>query len=361
MITVMSFAKVVTLLRGFGRNEAVDGQFLLSQQQFHLALKIERVRSDRSGIGFCVLNVAVERIRSCTPKVVAILERRLRNSDMAGWFDSHSVGIILPFTSEVGAWKLSDELRQLLHEQNLDATFAVHVYGPFEPPGHEGDAEQRADGNSLSPRTSQPLKSLFVEKLPVSKRLTDLVFASCGLVLTSPILLLTAIAIKITSPGPILYRQLRDGLGGQRFWIYKLRTMVVNADTLKVELRAINEQDGPAFKIRNDPRVTPLGRVLRRTCIDELPQLWNVLKGEMTLVGPRPMCSKESQECTQWQQKRLDVTPGLTCLWQIQKTRVAFIDWMRLDLRYVKTRSFWSDLLLIVRTIPSIIRRDGVY
>ena len=138
--------------------------------------------------------------------------------------------------------------------------------------------------------------------------------------------------------------------------------MVVNADALKADLRKTSEQDGPAFKLKNDPRVTRVGRWLRRTCIDELPQLFNTLKGDMSLVGPRPMCSKEARHCSQWQRRRLDVTPGLTCIWQVHGgTKVSFVEWMRMDLRYIHIRSFWSDMQLIAQTVPSVIRRDGVY
>jgi lipopolysaccharide/colanic/teichoic acid biosynthesis glycosyltransferase len=138
--------------------------------------------------------------------------------------------------------------------------------------------------------------------------------------------------------------------------------MVVNADALKDSLRANSEQDGPAFKLKNDPRVTPVGRWFRRTCIDELPQLFNVLRGDMTIVGPRPMCSKEARQYEQWQRRRLDVVPGLTCIWQVYGgTKVTFAEWMRMDLRYVRSHSLWGDFRLMFLTVPSVIRRDGVY
>ncbi len=138
--------------------------------------------------------------------------------------------------------------------------------------------------------------------------------------------------------------------------------MVVNADAMKASLRQLSEQDGPAFKLKNDPRVTPIGRILRRTCVDELPQLWNVLRGDMSIVGPRPMCSKEARHCARWESRRFDVTPGLTCIWQVYGgTKVTFTEWMRMDLRYVGSRSLLHDVNLVVRTVPSVILRDGVY
>src|SRR6185369_5282782 len=125
--------------------------------------------------------------------------------------------------------------------------------------------------------------------------------------------------------------QTRDGIGGRQFQIYKFRTMIVNADAIKAQLRKDSEQDGPAFKLKNDPRVTKIGRLLRRTCVDELPQLFNVLRGDMSIVGPRPMCSREAQHCASWERRRLDVTPGLTCIWQVEGgTKVTFREWMRM-------------------------------
>jgi len=206
------------------------------------------------------------------------------------------------------------------------------------------------------------MNAFFMQPLPVWKRAIDVVSAFTALMLAAPVMLVCAVIIKLTSPGPILFVQLRDGHCGRKFWIYKLRTMVSNADAMKAELRCLSEQDGPAFKLKNDPRVTRFGRFLRRSCLDELPQLFNVLKGDMTLVGPRPMCSKESRQCSQWQARRLDVTPGLTCTWQLLGcSKVTFSDWMRMDLRYASSQSLLRDLRLIVMTIPSIIRRDGVY
>ena len=172
-----------------------------------------------------------------------------------------------------------------------------------------------------------------------------------------------ALAVKFTSRGPVLYKQLRAGHGGQPFWMYKFRTMLVNADELKAQLLTQNEMDGPAFKIKNDPRITSIGRFLRRTSIDELPQLWHVLTGEMSLVGPRAMAWHEFVDCQVWQRRRLDVTPGLTCIWQVYgRARVNFNEWMRMDLQYVdKQQSMAGDLKLIAATVPAVLFGDGAY
>src|SRR5262249_45710025 len=156
----------------------------------------------------------------------------------------------------------------------------------------------------------------------------------------SPLLAVIALAVKATSRGPVLFWQRRSGHGGRPFWMCKFRTMVVNAEAQKANLKSQSEQDGPAFKMRNDPRVTPLGRVLRVTSLDELPQLWNILAGDMSLVGPRPLPCDETSECEPWHRQRLLVRPGLTCIWQVHgRSRVSFTDWMRMDVRYIRSRS----------------------
>jgi lipopolysaccharide/colanic/teichoic acid biosynthesis glycosyltransferase len=171
-----------------------------------------------------------------------------------------------------------------------------------------------------------------------------------------------ALAIKLTSRGPILFKQERSGRGGKPFIMYKFRSMQADAEDHKPELRAANEQNGPVFKIKYDPRVTRLGRWLRRTSLDELPQLWNVLLGDMSLVGPRPLPCAESAACASWQRRRLDVTPGLTGLWQVSgRSTISFRDWVRLDMRYIRTLSPQNDLKLILLTVPAVVFGRGAY
>jgi lipopolysaccharide/colanic/teichoic acid biosynthesis glycosyltransferase len=168
-------------------------------------------------------------------------------------------------------------------------------------------------------------------------------------------------AVKLTSRGPIFFSQLRTGLAGKPFRIYKFRSMTVDAESKKRLLLAFNEQDGPAFKIKHDPRVTLVGRFLRRTNIDELPQLWNVLIGDMSLVGPRALPCGEADGCSQWQRQRLDATPGITCIWQAHGTRDSFDDWVRMDVQYIRSRSLLVDVKLMLETVPVVMfgRRAG--
>jgi lipopolysaccharide/colanic/teichoic acid biosynthesis glycosyltransferase len=194
------------------------------------------------------------------------------------------------------------------------------------------------------------------------KRMLDVVGATIALVVSAPLVLLAAIAIMIESRGSVLYRSTRVGRGGRPFTFYKLRSMVNGADRHRHHLSHLNECDGPVFKISRDPRVTVVGRFLRTTSLDELPQLWNVLRGDMSLVGPRPPLPEEVSHYQPWQMRRLDVRPGLTCLWQISgRSRIGFDEWMRLDLEYISRRSFRLDLQILLRTIPAVISQEGAY
>jgi len=179
--------------------------------------------------------------------------------------------------------------------------------------------------------------------------------------LLSPIMLIIALAIKLTSKGPIVFKQERVGLRGRKFYIYKFRTMVYNAEHLKESLMKLNESDGPAFKIKKDPRITLVGRILRKTGLDELPQLFNVLKGEMSLIGPRPPLASEVEKYQRWHLRRLSVKPGITCTWQIipNRNEVVFDKWMKLDIQYIESWSVAKDLKLFIRTIKTVIYGNG--
>ncbi len=196
----------------------------------------------------------------------------------------------------------------------------------------------------------------------VGKRWLDIVIASVLLLLGLPILALAAIAIKLDSRGPILFRSTRCGRGGEPFTFYKLRSMHQNAHSMKPKLLHLNEVDGPVFKLANDPRMTRVGRFIRRTSIDELPQLWNVLRGDMSIVGPRPPIPEEVEQYTPNQMRRLSVKPGLTCLWQVSgRSDLSFDEWVRLDLEYIYNRSFATDLQILGRTIPAVLSCRGAY
>ena len=194
----------------------------------------------------------------------------------------------------------------------------------------------------------------------VAKRAVDFFVAALGLILLSPVLALIAAAIKFTSQGPVFYRQVRCGLHGRRFRLVKFRTMIHGAEDRLWEIRHLNEMDGPVFKMRNDPRVTPLGRFLRKFSIDELPQLWNVIKGEMSIVGPRAPLPEEVEHYAIGQRRRLSVKPGITCLWQVSgRSDISFQKWMEMDLQYIDNWSFWLDLRIMLKTIPAVFTGRG--
>jgi exopolysaccharide biosynthesis polyprenyl glycosylphosphotransferase len=193
------------------------------------------------------------------------------------------------------------------------------------------------------------------------KRVMDFSLSLISIILSFPIFILIGLAIKFTSPGPICFIQERLGLYKRRFRLYKFRTMVADAEQKLRELEHLNEVDGPAFKIKNDPRVTPLGRFLRKTSLDELPQLINVLQGNMSLVGPRPLPVRDYSGFTEdWQRRRFSVRPGITCLWQINgRSNTSFEIWMEQDMEYIDNWSLWLDLRILLKTIPAVLSRSG--
>ncbi len=195
----------------------------------------------------------------------------------------------------------------------------------------------------------------------VIKRLLDIA-GSCGLLLVlAPLMVAVALVIKATSPGPVLFAQERYGLGRRRFRIYKFRTMVADAELRQEEMEHLNEAAGPVFKLRDDPRMTGIGRILRRTSIDELPQLLNVARGDMSLVGPRPLPMRDVHRFAEgWLLRRFSVTPGLTGLWQVSgRSELPFDRWIEMDLRYIDEWSLWLDFRILLRTLPAVVRGTG--
>jgi len=185
----------------------------------------------------------------------------------------------------------------------------------------------------------------------IIKRIIDLIGALLGVIILSPVMLITAVIIKLESNGHIIFTQERVGQNGKLFKMYKFRSMVQNAEELLSELKDKNEMSGPMFKIKDDPRITKIGKFIRKTSIDELPQLFNVLKGEMSLVGPRPNLPREVIHYTEFQKQKLLAKPGLTCYWQVMgRNSIDFEDWMNLDVKYVQERNTWIDIKLIFKT-----------
>lgn len=194
------------------------------------------------------------------------------------------------------------------------------------------------------------------------KRLFDISMSLAALVVLFPVFLIVAFAIKAEDGGCVFYVQERTGLNGQVFRMYKFRSMCKDAEKIHKQLLSYNELDGPAFKMKNDPRVTKVGKFIRRTSIDELPQLVNIIKGEMSIVGPRPLPTYETELCNEYQNQRLLVKPGLTCYWQCcGRNDILFDEWMELDLKYIREAGILTDCKLILKTIGAVLRSDGAY
>jgi lipopolysaccharide/colanic/teichoic acid biosynthesis glycosyltransferase len=375
--------------RGWWKRRGVDPDAELlnelhSPDRFRAILEVERMRVDRAGGRFALATFSFSADAHQEFLLFAQYVRsRVRATDHAGLLGERQIGVLLWSTDADGARQFVDSLARAEHSWTRPECVIyeypegdAHVGRPKETT-REAELLERVDavvaslGRPLAgahpketreacPAGMYRFSELFVRPLPAWKRAMDIVGAGFGLLMLSPLLAATAIAIKLTSPGPVLFVQRRSGLGGRPFTIYKFRTMRVTAEQEKAQLRAHSEQDGPAFKMTRDPRVTWLGRYLRKTCIDELPQLWNVLKGDMTLVGPRPLPCDEQAGCAVWQSRRLDVTPGLTCIWQVHgKSKVSFAEWMRMDIRYIQARTLLQDLRLICETVCAVVLHRG--
>lgn len=365
----MPLAKILGAARRFASPPSHnDWCGLHSPLELRRIIERERARTDRNGDPFTLVTLSARRPddRTALLLIAAELGRRLRLIDEAGWLSQGELAAVLPSTPVAGAWKVADDLCLSVPPEQTLPVCKVYCYPSDWLPDENPTATladvraPNANGKPESSQSAEPLETLCSLPMPRWKRGLDLLGASVGLMLLSPVMLGAAVAIKLSSPGPVLFKQARGGRLGKRFVMYKFRSMVVDAEQQKQELLALNEQDGPAFKISADPRVTPLGRLLRTTSIDELPQLINVLKGDMSLVGPRPLPCNESEACRGWQRRRLDVTPGLTCIWQVRgRSQVSFADWCRMDLQYVASRSLLRDVTLIALTLPAVLLRRG--
>ncbi len=360
---------------------------ILTPEQMHIAIERESARADRSTGEFALVLFRVKRqdhAALSTVRLARTVLGRVRATDDVGWYDDHHLGVILPDTGATGAWRFADQICALASRKLPRPLCTVYTYptkwfvedqdittpvsrGELMGPKRQGVRnlypfffDGMISALETPPNAVHRLEMLLVRPLPAWKRTLDILGATFGLIIAAPIMVMAAIAIKLSSPGPVIFKQPRAGLGGKPFTIYKFRTMIPDAEAWQKELRARSEQDGPAFKIKDDPRVTPVGKLLRKTSLDELPQLWNVLLGDMTLVGPRPLPVSESEACEGWQRRRLDVTPGLTCIWQVKgRCRVSFAEWVRMDVSYIRRRTLLNDLRIIAQTVPAVLLRRG--
>jgi lipopolysaccharide/colanic/teichoic acid biosynthesis glycosyltransferase len=364
---------------------------IYSVAQFAVALERERARADRNGHQISLALMPARHADGASPpsRLLEVLKGRLRVTDEAGWYDESRLGVLMPYTSCQGAWRLVEDLCRLTGGELSLSDCRVYLYPCDRPPGDNGQRTPQGAGSArgLGPGVeSLPAPSASAGPMariacvcPLEdqrwagpspwQRGLDIVCSLLALIVLAPLLLLAALLIRLVSSGPVFFKQVRIGRGGKPFVLWKFRTMVVNADTalhrnhVARQIRAGADHGAaarPMSKLDHDPRVIPGGGVLRRTCIDELPQLLNVLRGEMSLVGPRPPIPYEVSEYQRWQKRRLDTLPGLTGLWQVSgKNRLTFEEMVRLDIRYSRRQSLWLNIRIILRT-PGVIVQDIV-
>lgn len=394
---------------------------VLAARQFAAALERERSLADRGTRRFSLI---VLRTREGGQKgrhehqALAKLSRqvceRLRSTDLVGRPDKERVEILLTDTEHAGARVVARWVEQIQTMLGLDLELTIYVYPTVTEPSPNDDLDEyssrpihsRTPGNGRSTsngRTQSKARAGAMERVLTSdsrtitngraaahrpnghalrllpgrwptedlwprlgvttprwKRILDILGSSLALLALSPLFSLIAVAVRLDSRGPVFFRQQRAGRNGRPFTFYKFRSMIADAEKQRAALASQNEKDGPIFKIRKDPRITRVGRLLRRYSLDELPQLWNVLKGDISLVGPRSPTPDEVGKYERWQRRRLDVIGGITCTWQVSgRSEISFRDWMRLDMRYIACRSLWRDLRLLMQTLPAVISGRG--
>lgn len=224
----------------------------------------------------------------------------------------------------------------------------------------ESDNREFLVNNQTRAIPIERLEKILIKRNPILKRYLDIIGSLIAMVVFFPVMLIIVLLIKLESKGPVFYKQKRAGIGGRTFNFYKFRSMVVDAEKHKERLWKLNERKGPVFKIANDPRVTKVGRFIRRWSLDELPQLYNVLIGDLSLVGPRPPTICETPNYNNWHNMRLEITPGITCIWQVYARHDKCFDkWVRLDIEYIRKYSLFLDLKILFKTIPAIISGKG--
>jgi lipopolysaccharide/colanic/teichoic acid biosynthesis glycosyltransferase len=355
---------------------------IYSREQFQMALEREKARAERNGhsVSLAIIQTSGRRTRE-RPRLEDVLRGRLRIMDEAGWFDQSRIGVLMPYTSRQGAWHMIEDMCRLMQGALSPSDCRVYTYPQDWLTGRGAeDVQEVAHTREVQPvgsvaehpRATSPLHDDPVSggpaDMPAWQRGLDITGALFGLMVLSPVFLATALVIKLVSPGPVFFKQVRIGRGGKPFLLWKFRTMTAGADTAIHQnhvAQLIRSANGaaaarPMAKLDDDPRVIPLGRIIRGACIDELPQLINVLRGEMSLVGPRPPIPYEVREYLPWQRRRFDTMPGLTGLWQVSgKNRLTFDEMIRLDIRYCRTKCLWKAVAIICRTPLAIAQEIG--
>jgi lipopolysaccharide/colanic/teichoic acid biosynthesis glycosyltransferase len=344
---------------------------ILSKSQFLTHLRLEKLRTQRSRAPLSIVLFHFERSDGdelCNIKgLLDILRNGKREVDIPGYLDDDLVAIVLPDTGRLGARAFLQKFTTRFDDLPCTATTATYPDHLFEEltRGNQGALNQIS--SLFQDFTDSPSVGYFL------KRGIDVIGASVAILLFAPLMVITAVAIKLTSQGPVVFKQTRLGYRGVPFDFYKFRSMSLNADDrvhreyvaslINGNHAAINQGNAakPMYKLKSDPRVTPVGRIIRKSSMDELPQLFNVLKGDMSLVGPRPPLPYEAKQYQPWHLRRiLGTKPGITGLWQVEgRSKVCFDDMVRMDLRYIRNCSLIFDLKILVKTLVVVLKREG--
>ena len=367
---------VADILNGNGLDDFfVLEEKILPKIYFLNGLRIEKRRAERSKTPLSIVlfsfpengNGSKEGPKAYTRHFLNYLDQITRETDIKGYLDEGKIGLLLPDTDENGVKLCAEKIIQgngHIPLSVITATYPDHI---FQELLKEGENQP----NLFSLYLDETMNPHWFQR--ALKKGIDIVGALTGIILFSPIMLIIALAVKISSPGPIIFKQTRLGLKGRRFPFYKYRSMYLNMDDrihreyvsnlIEGQLEKINqgEKGNPFFKIKDDPRVTRVGKIIRKLSIDELPQFFNVLKGEMSLVGPRPPIPYEIEKYKPWHLRRiLEVKPGITGLWQVSgRSKTTFDEMVRLDLRYVQNWSIWLDLKILIKTITEVLHPRG--
>jgi exopolysaccharide biosynthesis polyprenyl glycosylphosphotransferase len=333
-------------------------------------LRLEKRRAERTKLPLSIvlfyLQEGEDKEEKTNKQFVELVCKHTRETDIKGWVDNKVIGLLLPDTDKEGAKRCVEKILSRNGNRCSSVIFGNYPDHLFEKLLDEETVPDLFPINLDESHSSKRIQLIV-------KRTMDIVGSLFGILVFSPLMLLTAMAIKLSSPGPIIFKQYRLGMGGVRFPFYKFRSMKIDGDDrihreyvtnlIKGELEKINqgEEGKPLYKMKDDPRITKVGRILRRTSIDELPQLFNVLKGEMSLVGPRPPIPYEVEKYQPWHLRRiLEVKPGITGLWQVEgRSRTSFDDMVRLDLKYALHWSLWLDVKILLKTIKAVIQSSG--
>ncbi len=335
---------------------------IYSEPVLEKILQYERSRADREGGFFSVVLFKLEGNDASNERLITILKNSTRLIDHVGWYEKDIVCVVLTATELKGARLFAEKIENVVETEYRNGKRPIYSYELFRyPDTHKGDGETDVftiyKGNKL--RINEELMSSFTMDIPGWKRYLDIFGALVGLIVLSPLFLSLAVYIKLVSKGPVLYKQTRVGYKGRDFTFLKFRTMRqdndVNSHSSHVTSLVTNS-DVPMEKLDDhDPRIIPGGKILRKACVDELPQFWNVLRGDMSLVGPRPCIPYEAEEYLRWHAQRFDVMPGITGLWQVSgKNKLTFHQMISLDISYSRKLSLWNDLRILLLTPPAI-------